>query len=435
MKKTFISVGLVALGVGGVSAFAQTFSGLDPYKPWSVALTLRGYYDDNINTVSKGKQDSFGFEVSPSVGLHLSSEQTTFDARYMYTAHYSDIAPANAADHFDQAHSFDLQLKHTFSDRYSLSIGDSFVIGQEPDVLRAGDIMGSFQRISGNNIRNYGTINFDAQFTRLFGIEVGYANAFYDYQDSGAQFTSVGVIASHSGISDRLEHTAHFDTHWQLLPQTVFVVGYQYSETDFTGNEFIQADGSGGFYRSDVRDNRSHYGYVGLNQTFTPELTGSVRVGATYSESFNDPMGATSWSPYAQLSLTYNYLPGCGVALGFTHDRNANNMAAGTVLATGTGPGFIHDSETSLVFASVHHRITPKLLGTVMGSFQQSTFNAPHLAIDGTSERFYMASVDLEYQITHHISVHSGYNFDLLNSEMGGNYTRNRVYIGATFGY
>jgi hypothetical protein len=431
MKKTFISVGLAALGVGGVSAFAQTFSGLDPYKPWSVALTLRGYYDDNINTVSKGKQDSFGFEVSPSVGLHLTSEQTTFDARYMYTAHYSDIVPGNATDHFDHNHAFDLQLKHTFSPRYSLSIGDSFVIGQEPDVLRAGDILGSFQRISGNNIRNYGTINFDAQFTRLFGIQVGYANAFYDYQNSGAQFTSVGVIASHSGISDRLEHTAHFDTHWQLLPQTVFVVGYQYSETDFTANEAIQAIVSGGpYYKSGVRDNRSHYGYVGINQTFTPELTGSVRVGATYSDSFNDPMGATSWSPYAQLSLTYNYLPGCGVALGFTHDRSANDSVAST------GNYFIHDSETSVVFASVHHRITPKLLGTVMGSFQQSTFNAPHqTSVNGKNERFYMANLDLEYQFTHHFSVHSGYNFDYLNSEMSGNYARNRVYIGATFGY
>src|SRR5262249_45623385 len=50
MKKIVASVGLVALGASGVqTAFAQDFSA-DNSKPWSISATLRGFYDDNVNT-------------------------------------------------------------------------------------------------------------------------------------------------------------------------------------------------------------------------------------------------------------------------------------------------------------------------------------------------------------------------------------------------
>src|SRR6185369_12905125 len=85
--------------------------------------------------------------------------------------------------HYDQTHSFALSLDHSFNERYQISVRDSFVIGQEPDLLRAGNSFSTFQRISGDNIRNYGSINFNAQVTRQLGLEIGYANSFYDYDD------------------------------------------------------------------------------------------------------------------------------------------------------------------------------------------------------------------------------------------------------------
>lgn len=433
MKRVFVSIGLVALGAGGMSSHAADFSGLDGSKWWSASLSLRGYYDDNINASHGSKQDSFGLEVSPEVGLHLSGDQTDFSARYIYTAHYYDTRPANSTDNFDHTHEIALALKHNFSERYTLSINDSFVIGQEPDFLRSGDTLGTFQRVSGDNIRNYASIDFTAQITPLFGLDVGYVNSFFDYDASGAQIATNGIVtASLSGVNDRVEHSVHLDTHWQVLPKTVVVVGYQFSETDYTGNEKIQAVAPPLplFYNSSIRNNRSHYGYVGVNQTFSPVLTGSVRVGATYNESYNDPAGSSTVSPYASLNLSYNYAQGSSAQLGFTHDRSANNRTAGS------GTGFIHDSETSVVYASVKHRITPKFYATVMGTFQNSVIYAPHTPQDGQVERFFEANLDLEYRFTEHFSMHAGYNYDNLNTDIAGsNYDRNRVYVGAKIGY
>src|ERR1051326_805398 len=184
MNKIVASVGLAALGVA--SAEGQVVSGQTPALPqrWSANVTLRGFYDDNLNTVPNGseKQDVFGFEVSPSVNWQWApSPQTHFLIGYLYSFKYYDHTPNDQSQRYDQSHALTLALEHAFSERQQLVLGDSFVIGQEPDFLRAGNSMATFQRISGNNIRNYGSIAFKEQFSRLFGIEVGYNNAYYDY--------------------------------------------------------------------------------------------------------------------------------------------------------------------------------------------------------------------------------------------------------------
>ena len=78
-------------------------------------------------------------------------------------------------------HSFNAALDHSFNELYQASVRDSFVIGQEPDFLRAGNTYSTFQRLPGNNIRNYGCAVLDGQLTPLLGFEIGYANSYYNY--------------------------------------------------------------------------------------------------------------------------------------------------------------------------------------------------------------------------------------------------------------
>ena len=130
------------------------------------------------------ERDSFGFEVSPSIQFSFPMEQTTINFGYIYSLKYYENKPVNSTGHDDNTHDFNVGLTHAFSERYSLSIRDSFVVGQEPDLLRAGDTFNTFQRYSGNNDRNYGAIDFSAQLTPEFGLDVGYANTLYSYADS-----------------------------------------------------------------------------------------------------------------------------------------------------------------------------------------------------------------------------------------------------------
>src|SRR6267378_1119486 len=281
MKRIAASVGLLAFGASGFQAAdTASLSSMQTSKPWSVSATLRGFYDDNINTTKNNKQRAWGYEVSPSVSVGIAGEQTSASLGYTYSGKYYDHRPAGSTDKWDHTHTIDAGLSHAFSPRFQIGVKDSFVIGQEPDILRAGNTFSTFQRISGDNMRNYGSVVFNAEVTPLLGIEVGYANAWYDYDNHGATALAGTIVPSLSGTLDRMEHSIHIDSRWHFAPQTTGIFGYQYSQMDYLGNEDIQgAPGNPLNLRSKNRNSRSHYLYAGVEHSFTPDLSGSAKIG------------------------------------------------------------------------------------------------------------------------------------------------------------
>ena len=282
MKKIAASVGLIALGASCLHAADNSYSSADSGKPWSISASLRGFYDDNVDTVSSGapnRTTTFGFSVSPGGSFNWERDSTTINLSYRYSLLYYGVRPARNANNYDQDHNFEAQLTHIFNERYKIRVADSFVIGQEPDSLRSGDAITSTQRIPGDNIRNTGSIVFNAELTPLFGLELGYENSLFDYKATGPQILGpTAVIPSPAGSSDRLEHTFHLDGRWQMLPETTGILGYQYAQVNYTGNELIGISPAGTQYFSRTRDNRSHYGYVGVEHVFNPDFSGNVAV-------------------------------------------------------------------------------------------------------------------------------------------------------------
>ena len=139
-----------------------------------------------------------------------------------------------------------------------------------------------------------------------------------------------------AGLLNRIEQNVSLDLKWHLQPETTFLFGYQFSWVDYTGNEPIavvpyMTPTFNGIYHSSDRDNVTHYGYVGLEHQFTPNLSGNVRVGASYIDLYADPLfPTTSFSPYADLSLQYTYIPGSYVQIGFTQDNSATDQVQPT---------------------------------------------------------------------------------------------------------
>jgi hypothetical protein len=442
MKKIVASVGLVALSASGL--YSAPIPGLteEGGKNWSVAATLRGFYDDNLNTSHDDKQDTFGIEVSPSINYGIQWQQTQLTLGYVYSFKYYDHRPlGNSSDKFDQQHLFNIALDHAFTERYKLGVRDSFAIGQEPDILRTENAFTAFQRISGDNIRNYGSVVFDADITRLFGLEVGYDNAFYDYSQSGAQFDADGVvIPSNSGLLDRVEHGIHIDTRWMFCPETVAIFGYKFRNVSYTADEEIGQVLLPGdivhFVKSEERDFREHSFYVGAEQTFSPNLTGAVRAGASYIDYYNSVAGSSSeWGPYALANLRYTYAPQSHVEVGLSQDFNATDVVGvqnpgGVITAT----SFTESQQSTVVYGTVNHQITAQLRGSIIGQFQYSSFNGGD--VRNESDRYYLLGLNLSYQFTPHLSTEIGYNYDKLDSDIAGrSFDRNRVYIGVTGSY
>lgn len=438
MKKIVASVGLVALGASGLHSAPIPGLTEEGGKNWSVSATLRGFYDDNLNTVHSGpaKQDTFGIEISPSIAVGFQWPQTTLNLGYVYSFKYYDHKPLDSDTKYDQSHIFNATLDHAFSERYKINAHESFVIGQEPDILRVGNAMETFQRLSGDNIRNDAGFDFDAQLTRLFGLELGYNNAFWDYAQHQQQNNpdkldvdeNGNPLPSSSGLLDRVEDSAHLDTRWMFCPETVGIFGYRFRDVTYTGDEGIGFRNDGTLVVSRNRDFREHSLYVGAEQTFRPDLTGAARVGASYIDYYNDPTSSNNgWTPYALANLRYTYRPDSYVEVGLSQDVNATDIA----LAVG-GDRFTQSEESTVFYGKVNHHITPQLVASLLGQFQYSTITGE----SNISERDYQIGLNLSYQFSPHFSSEIGYNYDRLDSDINErSFDRNRVYIGVTGKY
>ena len=422
MRKFLICAGLAAAGTTALqAAYAPDLTPMQTTKLWSMSGTLRGFYDDNYNTVPSGpdKRGSYGFEVSPSFNLNVPLQQTELGLRYTYGLYYYQDREETTGRPIDQTHQADLWMDHAFTESWKARVQDSFVVGQDPELINGG---GTLLRVQGNNIRNNGVITLDSQWTRLLGSELGYQNNFYDYENSGGN----AVDPSLAGLLNRLEHLAWVNLNWQLLPTITPFVGYQYGQINYIGNETI-APG----YVSDNRDNRSHYGYVGVQYNPLDNLTIAAKGGIQYIDYYNPPTGVPTTSqvsPYADLSATYTYLPGSYAQVGFRQSRSATDVVAP---ASGT---ITEDEESSVVYASINHKFTPQLTGNVLGNVQYSTFKGG--LYDSQSQTWYSLGLNLAYSFNPHVSAEVGYNFDDLTSEVPGQkYQRNRIYVGVTGTY
>jgi Putative beta-barrel porin 2 len=262
-------------------------------------------------------------------------------------------------------------------------------------------------------------------------VEVGYANSFFDYADR-TPYSSPFAPAGAAARLNRIENMAHIDGRWNLQPETVGIIGYQFSWVDYTANLPIGFSLlTGNNILSDSRNNRSHYIYVGLEHSFRPDLSGSIKAGARFNDYYNVSGQKTSVSPYAQANLSYHYAPGSHVDLGVSHDRSSTYQF--TVIQT--SGDMTLDADATVAYLSLTHQIIPNLIGSVMGSYQYDTFNGG--TINNENERFYSAGVNLEYRFNRHVSANVGYNYDRVEAStlQVNQFERNRAYIGATFVY
>jgi len=428
MNKFFVSMGLIAAGTAGLhAAYAPDLGPLAASKIWSVSGTLRGFYDDNYQTAPAGSvKGSFGIEASPEFDLNMALQQTELGLRGIYGLYYYQERQNLGQNPYDQTLQLDLWVDHAFTERWQGKVLDSFVLGQEPELIGGGQVT----RVEGNNIRNTGTLTLDTIWTRLFSTEFTYGNTIYDYENSGAtdaNFAATG--ASLAGLLNRIEQTISLDFQWTQSPETMTFIGGAFNWVDYTGDEPIAQVGPASFLNSDTRNARSFLGYVGLQHTFLANLNFNGKAGIQYVDNYNDPSASTSLNPYADLSLVYTYLPGSYLQAGFTQGINATDQINPT--ANGHIALF---QESSTLYASLNQKLTPKLTGTTIGRWQHSVYNGG--AFDGQADDYYSLGLNLSYAFSPHVSADAGYNFDYLQSQIPGNeYHRNRVYLGVTATY
>jgi hypothetical protein len=298
-----------------------------------------------------------------------------------------------------------------------VNLNNSFVYAQEPEVIEGSGAAISTFRTDADVFRNRASADLMAELTETFGLGVGYENGWYDYQDDD-------FAGSRSALLDRLEHTFRLDGRWNARPDLVGIAGYQLGLVNYTADQLLSPFGT---LRSDDRDTTSHFGYLGAEYTVSEELSLAGRGGIEFIE--YTELDEDEVSPYVDVSGTYRYVPGSYLQLGARHRHNPTDVAG-----DGTDDGVTLDQETSTVYGSIHHRITAKIAANLVGQYQRSTFNGGD--VDGDVDNFLLGGFNLQYDINQNWTAEAGYNYDRLDSDMGGrSFSRNRIYAGVRLQY
>jgi len=156
-----------------------------------------------------------------------------------------------------------------------------------------------------------------------------------------------------------------------------------------------------------------------------------AKAGFTYNDNYNQPsfdtQSSTSIQPYANIAVTYTYLPGDYVQVGF----NESGASVATANISQTTGALTQYQQVLVLYATVNHQITPKLTGSLTGHYQYSTYVGG--GNDGAPQDWYSLGLDLAYAFTPWVSADAGYNFYYLTSAPGlAGYSRNIGYASVT---
>ena len=109
----------------------------------------------------------------------------------------------------------------------------------------------------------------------------------------------------------------------------------------------------------------------------TNQLNATAKVGVQYTT--YDSLPGNEVGPYIDLVGSYTYLPGSYVQLGVRHTRNATDIIA-------------KDQESTSVYASVNHRFTREITGSLIGQYQYGVFSGG--SADGLADNFLSLHLD-----------------------------------------
>ena len=377
------------------SAWAATAS----TSPIHVNNRLRLGYDDNVyqSDGEEGRpdvQDSFRIIEELEVLVNLNLERTYLGLRYRPSViWYSD----REEDSSDFLHNLDANFIHNFSPSVSLSLADTLQYSQLPELQDENYVV----REDDDNYMNnaVATLSYKARPTTRIDLSGRHTMLRYSSdspaKDDNNYYSVVG------GLTIRQELASLSTVNADVRYKTVV-----YDEAAEESN----------------RDATSLFAGLGLEQTFTPQLIGTVR-GGMESRQYDDEAYDDNNQPYGELSLTFLPSPATRI--------------------TGAGSYSIYESDVAGYMSqdrayfslSVAHDFTAKLSFYLSAAYSLNMYDADYaldLGLEDGDEKSLLASARLAYRVNRINWVEAGWQFVKLDSDIPGrvSYDRNRFDVG-----
>ena len=371
-------------GPSGVGVFSRT--------PVRIYASVFGGYDDNVNTFLGNKQGS------AFTGGNLILDYTFGDPRLQVILNGGAGGTYYLKDISSQNYDVDLKgaLGINFKSSPRLTLGTTILV----DYLTEP----SFDNPGGLNSRNgnyfYTTDQFFATYawTRRFATKTAYTLEGYQYDES-----SIG------NFSNRLSNTFGNEFRFQLVPTTLLVAEYRYGIVSYSDSSL---------------DSTTHFALAGLDHTFNPRFSTSLRGGAEFRS--YDVDGKRT-SPYFEGTLSY--IVGRRVTVSWNNRYGIEE------------PEIIGAQSRTTFRTGLHGKldVTSRVSATADIYYVHDDYHSLNTALVPLapfSESTFDGGLSLHYAVTPLLGFQAGYHYTKISSDTGfREYSRNRVTGGVSLNF
>lgn len=391
LEDTSKSAETTDLGTGKFSSFPLKFT-----------VSVRGGYDDNVNLDSFDEQDSFFTNLAVGVTYEFGSPRTRISlSAGGGVTYYFDRESFDNEDDFDLNGSIGFSIVHKATPRLTLSSAIFAAYQTQPDfaVFTRGTIgIGRQNRdFYFTNARFSAGYAWTPRFSTVTSYTLGYVN----YDDEGI-----------SNFEDRFEHTIGNEFRFLVAPTTTAIAEYRFGIVDYT--------------EGDDRSSTSHFLLAGVDHSFSPRFNVSARAGVEFRQfDQSDLEGAEDrTSPYAEGTINYALGQSTSISLFNRYSLEQPDVAE----------SFSRTTYRSAL--SVKHNFTARIVAGLNVAYEHDE-NDGNFAIDGFSEDAIDFSLSARYAVNRNFAIDAGYQYtEVFSGEvLDRDFSRNRVYIGATFSF
>ena len=395
MKQIRLLIGAGLLAVLATSVVAASLE-----SPLHINQRLRLGYDDNVYQVGDpsgtalDKKESFRIVEEIESLLSLNMERAYLGLRYRPSLVWYENRDNDDTDFLND---LDFNFSYNFSPALVLALSDTLRASQLPELQDENYIV----REKDDNYYNsaIATLSYNLRPETRVDLSGRYITLIYD-TDSPAKDNS-----------DYYSLVGGLTLRQQLASRTTLMGDLRYQTLTYNEAEEINK-----------RDANSVFAGIGAEQTFSPQLLGSLRAGVE-SRQYDNDLYDDNNQPYGEVSMTFLPSPATRLTGAASYSIYESDVAT-----------YLSQNRTylSLSFA---HDFTTKLNFYLSGAYSLNQYEADYAleagAVDA-DEKSFLVSARLAYRINRINWLEVGYQFIKLDSDLVNreSYDRNRFDIG-----
>jgi hypothetical protein len=363
--------------------------------PFKVSVSVRGGYDDNVNTAKVNPQESWFTNGSAAVTYDFGSARTQLSLQagggVTYYGDDINVVGLSDNDNVDFNVYLSLAMVHKVNPRLTLTSTDYLTYQTEPDFTLAVGL----NRRSGNFFYTQDKSTVAYLWTPRFSTATSYTGGIIWYDDDGVGF-----------FEDRFESTFGNEFRFLVWPTTTLVAEYRFQIVT---------------YDQDLnRDSTTHFALAGIDHSFNSRLSASVRGGAE----FRDYESGTEDRDSPYFEGTLNYAVGRNTSVSWT---NRYAIEEPDVLLNPSRTTF----RTGL---RAKHDFTARISANAGIYYEHDDYDSVNtltVVSPSFTEEAFDGAVSLRFAVTRYLGIEAGYNHTEVSSDIFlREYSRNRYWGG-----